>query len=112
MMRDEDRYGDVAILTSAALDGWCAANRRQLGPHLQCFSRTKVKPQCSRHVWARLHKWVNAMRNRRVIPPKVVSDLVTASRRRCCVCLALRRDEAEKLGQIAHLDHDPSNNAL
>ena len=51
------------------------------------------------------------MGNRKGIPPKVVAEVITASRRRCCVCLALRRDEAEKKGQIAHLDHDPSNNA-
>jgi hypothetical protein len=63
-------------------------------------------------MWARRHEWVNAMGNRRRIPPKVVADVVTASRRRCCVCLAVRRDEAEKTGQIAHLDHDPSNNAF
>jgi hypothetical protein len=61
---------------------------------------------------ARRHEQVNVMGNRRGIPPKVVADVVTASRRRCCVCLALRRDEEEKIGQIAHLDHDPSNNAL
>jgi len=35
----------------------------------------------------------------------------TESRRRCCICFGLKQDNAEKKGQIAHLDHDPSNNA-
>lgn len=34
------------------------------------------------------------------------------SRRRCCLCFGLNRDMAEKRGQIAHLDRDPSNDSL
>lgn len=52
------------------------------------------------------------MTNRRPIPPDVVADVLTASRRRCCVCFALRADQGEKRGQIAHLDHDPANNVF
>src|SRR6266536_6569931 len=52
------------------------------------------------------------MKNRTRIPSEIETDVITSSRRRCCVCYALHRDEAEKKGQIAHLDHDPSNNAL
>ncbi len=52
------------------------------------------------------------MSQRAKISPEVVADVVTSSRRRCCVCFALRQDDAEKKGQIAHLDHDPSNNAI
>jgi hypothetical protein len=36
--------------------------------------------------------------------------VLTRSRRRCAVCLALAGDFSQKKGQIAHLDHDPSNN--
>ena len=52
------------------------------------------------------------MTKRRPVPPDVVADVVTTSRRRCCVCFALRADHDEKRGQIAHLDHDPANNAF
>jgi hypothetical protein len=52
------------------------------------------------------------MPGRTKTPQDVVADVVTACRRRCCVCYALRKDGTEKRGQIAHLDHDPSNNAV
>jgi hypothetical protein len=48
--------------------------------------------------------------NRPKVPREVVVDVLAASRRRCCVCLALAEDDAEKRGQVAHLDHDSSNN--
>lgn len=38
------------------------------------------------------------------------ADVLAASRRRCCVCAAVRSDFDEKRGQIAHLDHNPANN--
>jgi hypothetical protein len=52
------------------------------------------------------------MKNRTKLPSEIETDVITSSRRRCCVCYALHGDEAEKKGQIAHLDQDPSNNAL
>lgn len=51
------------------------------------------------------------MANRKKISPELVADITTASRRRCCICFALKRDDAEKKGQIAHLDQDSSNNS-
>jgi len=51
------------------------------------------------------------MGRRKKIPPEVVADVTSASRRRCCICFALDQDDREKRGQIAHLDRDPSNNA-
>lgn len=51
------------------------------------------------------------MGQRAKISPEVVTEIVVGSRRRCCICFALRQDDAQKQGQIAHLDHDPSNNA-
>jgi hypothetical protein len=51
------------------------------------------------------------MVERRSIAPEVVADVVAASRRRCCLCYALRTDTSEKKGQIAHLDRDSSNSA-
>ncbi|HYW07162.1 MAG TPA: hypothetical protein VE913_09415, partial [Longimicrobium sp.] len=52
------------------------------------------------------------MSNQRIkIAPELIADVLTSSRRRCCLCFGLRSDEAEKRGQIAHLDHDASNNA-
>lgn len=51
------------------------------------------------------------MAKRKNIPLQIVADVTTACRRRCCICFALDKDDKEKRGQIAHLDHDPSNNA-
>ena len=36
-------------------------------------------------------------------------EVLDRSRRRCCVCFALNRDEATKRGQIAHLDRNRNN---
>lgn len=47
---------------------------------------------------------------RRKIPPEVADSVLADCRRRCCLCHALRKDDTEKKGQIAHLDHDRSNN--
>lgn len=38
--------------------------------------------------------------------------MLVQSRRRCCVCYGLKRDDSVKKGQIAHLDHDRNNNTL
>jgi len=35
---------------------------------------------------------------------------LVSSRRRCAICFGLNRDTSLKVGQIAHLDHDASNN--
>jgi hypothetical protein len=51
------------------------------------------------------------MVNRVPIPTEVVADVLTGCRRRCCLCFSLKHDDTEKKGQIAHLDHDPSNAA-
>ena len=51
------------------------------------------------------------MANRKRISPEVVADITSASRRRCCICFALRQDDSEKRGQIAHLDRDASNSS-
>lgn len=51
------------------------------------------------------------MARRKKIPADVVADITSACRRRCSICFALDKDDKEKRGQIAHLDHDPSNNA-
>jgi hypothetical protein len=46
---------------------------------------------------------------RRPLPKSIETDVLLASRRRCCLCIFLdRRDEVHK-GQIAHLNHDPSD---
>lgn len=51
------------------------------------------------------------MANKKKIQQEVVADITTASRRRCCICFGLNQDNAEKKGQIAHLDQDASNNS-
>jgi hypothetical protein len=50
------------------------------------------------------------MATRPKVPKAVQTKVLTASRRRCCVCFALHGDGAVKEGQIAHLDDDPANN--
>ncbi len=46
---------------------------------------------------------------RRKTPQPTETEVITRSRRRCCICFGLHRDIAVKRGQIAHLDQDPSN---
>lgn len=49
---------------------------------------------------------------RPAIPITIQVKLLTQSRRRCCLCFGLESDTEEKEGQIAHLDHNPTNNSL
>ena len=48
--------------------------------------------------------------NRPKIPTQVELDVISKSARRCCMCFGLSSDFKEKQGQIAHLDHDRTNN--
>jgi hypothetical protein len=43
------------------------------------------------------------------IDPSVQANVLTKSRRRCCICFGLNRDYGLKQGQIAHIDRDSSN---
>jgi hypothetical protein len=52
------------------------------------------------------------MAKRPSIPDATQTELFAKSGRRCAICFALHGDAAVKGGQIAHLDHDPSNNKL
>ncbi len=52
------------------------------------------------------------MPRRQRVPSNMVAEVISSSRRRCCVCYGLLGDLALKKGQIAHLDRDPSNNDL
>ncbi len=47
---------------------------------------------------------------RKPVAPSVQASILVRSRRRCCICYGLNRDTGLKAGQIAHLDHDNSNN--
>lgn len=44
--------------------------------------------------------------------PKVENEVLLKSKRRCCLCFGLNQDLKIKNGQIAHLDHDSSNDKL
>jgi hypothetical protein len=48
---------------------------------------------------------------RKRIPKEIELAVLDRSRRRCTLCFHLDGDMREKLGQIAHLDQDPSNPA-
>ncbi len=52
------------------------------------------------------------MSKRKSIPTKIEKEILVKSARRCCLCYGLRGDFSEKRGQIAHIDHNPSNNSL
>ncbi len=46
------------------------------------------------------------------VPKSTETEVLTQSRRRCCLCFGLSGDLDEKAGQIVHIDHDPTNHAL
>jgi hypothetical protein len=45
------------------------------------------------------------------VTPTTQANVLLRARRRCSICFGLNRDTSLKQGQIAHLDHDPSNSA-
>lgn len=49
---------------------------------------------------------------RKTIPSDTEAQLLHLSRRRCCLCFGLLGEFGVKKGQLAHLDHDPSNNNI
>ncbi|MDP2984494.1 MAG: hypothetical protein Q8O92_14340 [Candidatus Latescibacter sp.] len=49
---------------------------------------------------------------RKKIPNSTQAEVLVQSRRRCCLCFGLNRDDAFKNGQIAHLDRDINNNSI
>jgi hypothetical protein len=50
------------------------------------------------------------MPRRRKIPDAVQTEIAVRSRRRCCICFGLHRDDKLKKGQVAHLDQNRDNN--
>lgn len=49
------------------------------------------------------------MSKRRPPPKSVEKDVLLASHRRCCLCFFLNHRDEVRRGQIAHLNHDPSD---
>ena len=52
------------------------------------------------------------MSKRIKISEPIQTEVLTKSRRRCCICFGLNRDEEIKKGQIAHRDGNPNNNNI
>jgi len=50
------------------------------------------------------------MGQRKEIPNDIQVRVLTSSRRRCALCVGVNRNEDERLGQIAHLNGDNSDN--
>lgn len=48
--------------------------------------------------------------SRTSIPPQTQARVLTESRRRCALCVFLRNDSSERVGQIAHLNQNASDN--
>lgn len=46
------------------------------------------------------------------VPESIQTEIVTSSRRRCCICYGLNGDLEIKRGQIAHLDKNRNNNNI
>jgi len=53
----------------------------------------------------------STMSKRQRVPDPDQAEVLVRSRRRCCVCFGLNRDEGVKKGQIAHLDGNPNNSS-
>jgi len=49
---------------------------------------------------------------RKKVPGKTEVEVLTKSRRRCCLCFALERDLDIKQGQIDHIDGNTQNNVF
>jgi len=47
--------------------------------------------------------------SRKPIPKDIETDILTSSKRRCCLCTGLDGNFSEQLGQIAHLDQNNEN---
>lgn len=52
------------------------------------------------------------MTSRKRIPESTQAEVLVQSRRRCCICFGLKRDDEVKKGQIAHLDGNRNNNKI
>jgi len=48
---------------------------------------------------------------RKKLPLPAETNVLTSSRRRCCLCYGLHRDTSIKTGQITHLNHDHNNHS-
>ncbi len=48
---------------------------------------------------------------RKRVSDSTQAEVLVKSRRRCCVCFGLTRDDKVKHGQIAHLDQNPANDS-
>lgn len=46
------------------------------------------------------------------IDKKVETEILTSSKRRCCLCVGIDGNYSPRPGQIAHLDHNNSNNKV
>lgn len=53
-----------------------------------------------------------AIARRKTTSKDIESQVIRRCRRRCCICYGLNKDDNIKPGQIAHLDKNPSNNAI
>lgn len=52
------------------------------------------------------------MGRRKHIPKAIETNVLLASRRRCCLCVFLKNRDEDQKGQIAHLNRDPSDTSL
>ena len=51
--------------------------------------------------------------DRKRVPSATTTEVLTSSRRRCCICFCLESDSGVKTdGQIAHIDRNPANRSV
>ncbi len=56
--------------------------------------------------------WNSLIGNAIRVPAETAKEVLTRSRRRCCLCFWLNGLDQVRKGEIAHLDQDASNNAV
>ncbi len=76
--------------------------------------------ETARESYRQLERWCSDVRRvvakgtrpsarRRKVPEATQAKVLISSARRCCLCFGLSHDLTEKPGQIAHINHDPTN---
>ncbi len=53
-----------------------------------------------------------AMAKRAKLSDILAAEVAIRSRRRCCLCVFLDQDNRRRKGQIAHINHDPTDNSI
>ncbi|MFB3890538.1 MAG: hypothetical protein ACE15C_00800 [Phycisphaerae bacterium] len=106
-------------VSAAGVDGKAEAKdkgkTKDVAPGARGGKQRGPRPAASPHMRARTGNPKKGKRaqsgKRRSLSREDEVALWAKCRRRCCLCFVLDRDDSEKKGQFAHIDHDHSNNS-